>query len=416
MKIIKNSVYNIAGYLIPGILSIPILGYMARELGVERFGLFSIILAIVGYASIFDVGITRSVIREIAIYKKNNDEVLKILSTSIIIVLLLGSIAGLMIGIFNSEIAGLLNVSHLIVNDFVKSLIVVAFSIPLYLLTQVWCSLLEGKEEFLNLNIYKTYSGTLVVLLPAIALLVDSTLTSAIIGLLIARFLSFFLIQWYCREYSIKFKFYKDVFDRLIKFGGWVAVSNLISPLMSYFDRFILANKMGSAVVGFYTAPSEAISRVGMLPSAIARTIFPMLSSREANSQQIKKLSYILIFICVVPVSCFLAYFSKEIMTIWLGNEYALHSFVIFQILLLGLVFNSIAQIPFTSIQAQGRSKTTAILHLYEVIPYLLLLLYLIKYYGLVGAACAWTIRMFVDMSLLIFMDQIGNKLRIKED
>lgn len=405
MKIIKNSVYNIAGYLIPGILSIPILGYMARELGVERFGLFSIILAIVGYASIFDVGITRSVIREIAIYKKNNDEVLKILSTSIIIVLLLGSIAGLMIGIFNSEIAGLLNVSHLIVNDFVKSLIVVAFSIPLYLLTQVWCSLLEGKEEFLNLNIYKTYSGTLVVLLPAIALLVDSTLTSAIIGLLIARFLSFFLIQWYCREYSIKFKFYKDVFDRLIKFGGWVAVSNLISPLMSYFDRFILANKMGSAVVGFYTAPSEAISRVGMLPSAIARTIFPMLSSREANSQQIKKLSYILIFICVVPVSCFLAYFSKEIMTIWLGNEYALHSFVIFQILLLGLVFNSIAQIPFTSIQSKGKSKTTAILHLCELFPYLFLLYYLIEKYGLIGAAWAWAIRMLVDLLLLLFFD-----------
>ena len=78
MKIAKNSFFNIAGYIIPGILSIPILGYMARELGIEEFGLFTIILALVGYASIFDVGITRSVIREIAIFKNNEEEVLKI--------------------------------------------------------------------------------------------------------------------------------------------------------------------------------------------------------------------------------------------------------------------------------------------------------------------------------------------------
>jgi hypothetical protein len=40
------------------------------------------------------------------------------------------------------------------------------------------------------------------------------------------------------------------------------------------------------------------------------------------------------------------------------------------------------------------------------VVPYVLLLLYLIQYYGLLGAAWAWTIRMFVDMGLLIFLDQ----------
>ena len=96
MKIAKNSFFNIAGYIIPGILSIPILGYMARELGIEEFGLFTIILALVGYASIFDVGITRSVIREIAIFKNNEEEVLKIISTSALLVLILGVAAGVL--------------------------------------------------------------------------------------------------------------------------------------------------------------------------------------------------------------------------------------------------------------------------------------------------------------------------------
>lgn len=406
MKIAKNSFFNIAGYIIPGILSIPILGYMARELGIEEFGLFTIILALVGYASIFDVGITRSVIREIAIFKNNQEEVLKIISTSALLVLILGVAAGVLIIVFSSIISELLKVSSYAVENFQYSLMLLSLSIPLFLLTQIWCSLLEGREEFLKLNIFKTISSTLVVLLPAIGLMLDSSLLSAVIGLLISRVISIILVLWFCKEYIVKLKFHKDTFKRLINFGGWIAVSNIISPIMSYFDRFILANKVGSNVVGFYTGPSEAISRIGIFPSAIARTIFPMLSDKEADNKQIKKISYLLVFLSIVPFGIIAAYFAENILDLWLGSQFALKSTLIFQVLVLGLIFNSIAQVPFTSIQAQGGSKVTAILHLFEVIPYVLLLLYLIQYYGLLGAAWAWTIRMFVDMGLLIFLDQ----------
>ena len=406
MKIAKNSFFNIAGYVIPGILSIPILGYMARELGIEEFGLFTIILALVGYASIFDVGITRSVIREIAIFKNNEEEVLKIISTSALLVLILGVAAGVLIIVFSSIISELMKVSSYAVENFQYSLMLLSLSIPLFLLTQIWCSLLEGREEFLKLNIFKTISSTLVVLLPAIGLMLDSSLLSAVMGLLISRVISILLVLWFCKEYIVKLKFYKDTFKRLINFGGWSAVSNIISPIMSYFDRFILANKVGSNVVGFYTGPSEAISRIGIFPSAIARTIFPMLSDKEADNKQIKKTSYLLVFLSIVPFGIIAAYFAENILDLWLGSQFALKSTLIFQVLVLGLIFNSIAQVPFTSIQAQGGSKVTAILHLFEVIPYVLLLLYLIQYYGLLGAAWAWTIRMFVDMGLLIFLDQ----------
>ena len=324
MKIAKNSFFNIAGYIIPGILSIPILGYMARELGIEEFGLFTIILALVGYASIFDVGITRSVIREIAIFKNNEEEVLKIISTSALLVLILGVAAGVLIIVFSSIISELLKVSSYAVENFKYSLMLLSLSIPLFLLTQIWCSLLEGREEFLKLNIFKTISNTLVVLLPAIGLMLDSSLLSAVIGLLISRVISILLVLWFCKEYIVKLKFHKDTFKRLINFGGWIAVSNIISPIMSYFDRFILANKVGSNVVGFYTGPSEAISRIGIFPSAIARTIFPMLSDKEADNKQIKKISYLLVFLSIVPFGIITAYFAENILDLWLGSQFAL--------------------------------------------------------------------------------------------
>ncbi len=416
MSIAKNSFFNVAGYLIPGLLSIPILGYMARELGIEEFGLFTLILSIVGYASIFDIGITRSVIREIAIYKHNKKEVIKILSTSTLIILLLGILAAFLIIIFNIQITNLLKVSANIKEEFNLCLIIMSFSIPFFLVTQVWCSLLEGKEQFLKLNIYKSISSTLVVLLPAIGLFWGQSLIHVIIGLLISRVVSMFLIFQFCKGYHFTIKFDKLVFNRLITFGGWIAISNIISPIMSYFDRFILANRMGSDVVGFYTGPSEAIARIGIFPSAIARTIFPMLSSNQMDSFKIKKISYVLIIISVVPFALFFAGFAEEILSLWLGDSFALKSSSVFQILILGLVFNSVAQVPFASIQASGNSKATALLHLIECLPYIVLLWWLITHYGIIGAAWAWTIRMLIDMILLIIIDNLKNikKLRVR--
>ena len=414
MSIAKNSFFNIAGYLIPGLLSIPILGYMARELGIEEFGLFTLILSIVGYASIFDIGITRSVIREVAIYKHDKQEVIKILSTSTLIIMALGVLAAFLIILFNTKITDLLKVSTNIREEFNVCLIIMSLSIPLFLITQVWCSLLEGKEEFLKLNIYKSISSTLVILLPAIGLFWGHSLTYVIIGLLISRIISMFLIFRFCKGYNFIFKFDKLVFNRLITFGGWIAISNIISPIMSYFDRFILANRMGSDIVGFYTGPSEAIARIGIFPSAIARTVFPMMSRNRLDSSEIRNISYIMIMTSIIPIGIFFAFFSEEILTLWLGKEFAINSNTIFQILILGLIFNSIAQVPFTSIQASGKSKVTAILHLFEFIPYLFLLWYLINNYSLTGAALAWTIRMFVDMVLLVFLDQLGNTSPVK--
>nr|WP_308437819.1 oligosaccharide flippase family protein [Acinetobacter seifertii] len=74
MSLIRNSVYNIAGFAIPTLIAIPTLGILARQLGVEKFGLFTLAFAIVGYASIFDGGITRAVIREIAIFRDKKEE------------------------------------------------------------------------------------------------------------------------------------------------------------------------------------------------------------------------------------------------------------------------------------------------------------------------------------------------------
>ena len=56
----KNSIWNLIGSIVPmavGLITIPIL---MKRIGIEKFGILSLIWALIGYFSIFDFGIGRA--------------------------------------------------------------------------------------------------------------------------------------------------------------------------------------------------------------------------------------------------------------------------------------------------------------------------------------------------------------------
>ena len=85
-------------------------------------------------------------------------------------------------------------------------------------------------------------------------------------------------------------------------------------------------------------------------------------------------------------------------------SEYTHLAANVLQILLIGFYFNALAQIPYVSLQALGKAKTTAALHLIELIPYLSLLSILTVKFGIIGTAIAWSVRTLCDLILLVIL------------
>jgi O-antigen/teichoic acid export membrane protein len=410
MGIIKNSFWNLAGYIIPTVIAIPAMGYLARVLGAERFGVYTLAIAIVGYAGIFDIGLTRAIVREIAVYRNNIVERKKIISTATIFLFLFSMVGALTISFFSGKIIFLLKITTSNINDVHNSLQILVWTIPAFLLNQLWMSILEGDERFAILNIQRSFGSSIIAGLPAIFVLFSPSLFSAILGLAIGRLISLLISFIIVRNEIISagINFYRETFKRMIFFGGWITVSNIISPVMVYFDRFVISGTIGAQNVGYYTAPAEIVSRLGLIPGALSRAIFPRLSAvSEPNEfRRNVSFSYMLMAICCLPLMFICIFFADSIIRLWLGNIYAEHSSLIFQVLLVGFFFNSIAQIPFTIIQSMGKAKYTAFLHCVEIVPYLILLYIFVNTFGVIGAAYAWTIRVIVDCLLLIFVSQ----------
>jgi O-antigen/teichoic acid export membrane protein len=108
-------------------------------------------------------------------------------------------------------------------------------------------------------------------------------------------------------------------------------------------------------------------------------------------------------FLIIFPFLLVIIVFAREGLTVWVGEEFALHSTVVLQLLAIGVFFNSLATIPFALAQGAGRPDITGKLHLIELPAYALLLLVLVYTRGIEGAAIAWTVRMAAD-ALALFV------------
>jgi O-antigen/teichoic acid export membrane protein len=86
------------------------------------------------------------------------------------------------------------------------------------------------------------------------------------------------------------------------------------------------------------------------------------------------------------------------------GPSFAAHSAVILQWLALGVLFSSIARIPWTLLIAAHRPDILGKLPLFEVFFYLVSLYFAIRYFGLEGAAITWTLRMAFNCFALHFI------------
>ncbi|MBN0308383.1 hypothetical protein JTL37_34430, partial [Pseudomonas aeruginosa] len=105
--------------------------------------------------------------------------------------------------------------------------------------------------DFRNLNFLKIISGLAVAIIPAAWVWIsgDERFSVAMLGLVASRIFVMLLAYVFC---VLPFGLRVHVFDyftfkRLINYGGWITVSNFISPVMVYFDRFFISSHLGAA-------------------------------------------------------------------------------------------------------------------------------------------------------------------------
>src|SRR5260370_2685359 len=255
----KNMIWNLMGSGAPMAVAVVCIPILMRGLGKERFGVLTLAWALIGYASLFDLGLGRALTQLVA--KKlgagEDREVPTLVWTSLLLMLLLGVLGAAVVGLLSPWLVHrALNVPGALQRETLQSFYLLGLSIPVVISTAGLRGLLEAHQRFDLINALRipmgvySFAGPLLVLpfsnslFPVVAVLVGGRLIGCAAHLLLC-----FRVVPALRH---RVAWHRPAAGPLLRFGGWMTVSNIISPVMVTFDRFLIGALVSMTAVAYY--------------------------------------------------------------------------------------------------------------------------------------------------------------------
>jgi O-antigen/teichoic acid export membrane protein len=418
-RFIANVTWNIAGQLLPLSVAILIVPKLISALGIDKYGFLTMAWALIGYAGFFDFGMSRAMTRVVAhhVAEHNDAEAKRVASVATSFMLALAIFSSFLI--FTTAkllIKNWLNIPESLESESVNAMRLLALSIPFVMSTAAYRGIMEAYHEFKPLNIISICMGSLTYIAPLIAIFFSPRLESVVGSVVITRIASNLWHILACKR-ACKYRYKPTIPDyktitQLFNLGGWISISNIASPFMTTMDRFVLAGMVSVDLLAYYTTPYDVINKLLFLPYALMGVMFPLMSGQINNKSRANAIyatTIRMLYVTMFPIVFFIVIFSRQGLSLWLGEQFANNGTLVLQILALGIFLNTLAQAPATAIQSIGNPKWMAIMHIIELPLYLGALWFLTKIWGITGTAIAWSGRMLVDCVILYLLT--GRKL-----
>lgn len=402
-RIATNSAWNLLGNVLPlaaGVLCIP---QLIARIGPDRFGVLSFVWLIVGYFGVLDLGMGVAITRLVARHRRHFDA--EITST---VAFLIGALTA--VGVFTGSamflaapmISGaLLRTPDSLDAEAVTTLRIMALTFPVVLCSSGLRGILEGLQEFLPVNLVKVWLGCLSFLGPLLASSWNHSLVAVVTAVAIVRLSAAILYLVLCVrriESTISVRAVDPTKVReLLRFGGWLTISNVLGPVLGAADRFMIGSIVSTSALAYYSTPYEIVGRLGVVSVAVCSALFPVFAqqvheSRAQVSALLRDGVWTIVSLLFVPTLMIVS-FPRELLGLWLGPEFAARSHTILQCLVLAVGLSSTAQVFVIFHQAGGRPHVLALLNLAEIPISAVGLLLLIRSYGAPGAAVYMVVR-----------------------
>lgn len=374
-RLVGNSIWNVAAFVVVAALNLMILPFAVRRLGVPAFGVASLVVACMAPALIFSSALSLSTSRELAhgLAHERIGDTRRLFATAMFLALVVGVLLSFAFAFAGPQLARL--AFNLPGNTGEDLGVAFAFGASGWLcqcLMSVPLALLIARQDYARISA-AAMLGTMVATVSMLVLLPGRPIPSTFIacqaaGLManLAAVLALALrssSRWMAwpalRRESIR---------RILHVGSWQMAAQGGALIAAQADRYLLGIMLAPQFVGFYSVAQRLEEAVYIGILKVGEILFPFFSgmqneTSERKAELVFRSSWILNLLAASALGAIVPA-AGPLLTLWAGPELASGARHVLMVLAIGGMLGCGVNVFAFFLLAQGRSKSTALISL----------------------------------------------------
>lgn len=405
--------------------------FLIRTLGQAEYGIYHLILSVLSYFTLLDLGVGSSVIRYMSKYsaEKNKNAQRSFMGVTTIYYLIIAAVA-LLIGLVVRQ-----NLSSIFETGLTVAEIELArklFSIAICntvvtLATSAFSNAIIAHEHFMVSKGTTIIMTIVKVLLSVVALKMGMSSMGVLAVHLITNCITrgiyvcyvLFKLKITPSFKNIQFSFLKEV----ASYSSFILLQLIASYINSMSDQILLGMfaKGSAVIIGIYSIGAQILQYFKTVGAHFTGVLMPGLvrlvdskPTRETYENEMIKIGRI-VFMVLGLVWCVFLVFGKDFICMWAGEENS-QAYIVALALMFPTLFGYAQGAGYQLLQAMAKHKLPAIIQVGSAVVHIILVIILMKWNALYGTVIGSFIAIFLcDMVVmnLMYKKQIGIRLSV---
>ena len=413
-RIFLNNISNVSKLVVYLAIAFFMTPFYVRTLGLTLYGIWAMIMSVVGYMTLMDLGMQTAVMKYVAEYegKKDREGLSQVIASALAFYGLIAIVGGSALFVLVWYGLPLFNLDSNYIETVRWVLLIMGLDMFLVFPGTVFQGALTGLQLFYLTNaiticVSMITAGTIYFYLSIGYGLITMALIS-LTGNIVQYGIFYSLVRWRYRVFKFKSDYFMAAkLKQMISFGAKSFLIMISGRIHIGSDALIVGTFMSAAAVPFYTVPASLINYSRNLLWSMTQSLLPLFSNLEARNDLYRMRSTFLLYtrytcLCFFPLIALILVYGRPFLNLWMGLEFGDKGGPIINLLALAVgvsAFYPLSGRLLTGTAKQGVMVWTGIL---SSIVFLGLGCLFIWLFGLSGLAAAFLISSIIPFYFVL--------------
>lgn len=368
--LLRNSLWNLAGAALPALVALGTVPVMIHGLGIEGFGVVTLISSVIGYFGVLDVNLSAGSIKYLSEHHARQDtrRFAETFWFGIAFYALLGLIAGVLLFVFSETLLDrFLTLSAELHDDALRGWQIAALGFGLLQLQNYLLVVPQSLQRYASSARGEAFFGIAVNLLSAIVAMQGGGISGVLMSRVAVSFVNLLWLVWLIRQLGVPLSPAmpsREICLALARFSGHSWLSRVASMLHQHADKLIVGALAGPIALAMYTVPGQLASRILGLTFRLSSVIYPRVSALAAKGDQARlRVLYLdstrILTYLNMAVLGMIAMTGELFLAKWVGPEFVAQGYPVLLLITAGLLADSLTVIPSLVNDGLGHPKIT---------------------------------------------------------